>query len=103
TLDTPSYVINIEDNGEGMSPQQLELLNHRFNERFPQHMTELEHEVHSQHGIGLENVHLRIRLHYGAPYGIQLFESVSGGIRVQILLPKRIYKEVVSIENSNCG
>ena len=38
-------------------------------------------------GIGLANVHKRIRLHYGAEYGIQVDENYRQGFRITIRLP----------------
>jgi len=81
-----AYAIFVEDNGEGMEERQLE----RINERLASFgSTELyDSGSHSRHGIGLGNVHSRIRLHYGEPYGISLSDSVTGGLKVKILLPK---------------
>ncbi|MFD2334603.1 sensor histidine kinase [Cohnella sp. GCM10020058] len=39
------------------------------------------------HGIGLSNVHKRIRLHFGEPYGIEIEEGRMEGFRISIRVP----------------
>ncbi|MFC3800859.1 sensor histidine kinase [Cohnella sp. GCM10012308] len=39
------------------------------------------------HGIGLSNVHRRIRLHFGEPYGIEIEEGRTEGFRIAIRVP----------------
>lgn len=68
-------VLRVQDNGAGMAPEQLALLNSGAYE-----------EHHS--GLGLKNVHQRIRLYCGEPYGLS-FESEPGkGTAVTVLLPR---------------
>ncbi|WP_168735426.1 sensor histidine kinase [Cohnella fermenti] len=74
-----SYALFVEDNGEGMDEERLEAINRRFESVTGD----------SGVGIGLANVHDRLRLKYGADYGLTMQESMSGGILVRILLPKR--------------
>ena len=64
----------VRDNGAGMSGETLNKL-----------QSGLYQDNHS--GLGLRNVHQRIRLYCGEPYGL-FFESVPGeGSTVSILLP----------------
>ena len=66
----------MKDNGAGMAPDQLALLR---SGNFEEH--------HS--GLGLKNVHQRIRLYCGSPYGLS-FDSVPGeGTTVTVRLPRR--------------
>ena len=66
-------VLSVEDNGVGMDEEQIRRL---FLQK-PQ----------DSHGIGVVNVHSRIRLLFGEPYGL-FYSSRSGcGTRVEILLP----------------
>lgn len=66
-------VLSVEDNGVGMDEEQIRRL---FIQK-PQ----------DSHGIGVVNVHSRIRLLFGEPYGL-FYSSRSGcGTRVEILLP----------------
>ena len=69
-------LLRVKDNGAGMTPEQLALLQ---SGRFEEH--------HS--GLGLKNVHQRIRLYCGSPYGLS-FDSVPGeGTTVTVRLPRR--------------
>ena len=77
-VDDDSYALFVEDNGEGMEEERIEEINRRF-ESPP---------GDSRAGIGLANVHSRLRLKYGGAYGLSMQESMSGGILVRILLPK---------------
>ena len=70
-----SILIRVQDNGAGMTPEQLQ---------------QLQSGVYEEHhsGLGLKNVHQRIRLYCGAPYGLT-FESEAGkGPAVTIRLPR---------------
>lgn len=74
--------ISVSDQGIGMLPDDVRRLNF-----------DLEHralDMTKHHGkVGLFNVQSRIRLHYGAPYGIQA-DSVRGeGMTVTFRLPRR--------------
>ena len=66
----------VKDNGAGMTAEQLAMLQ---SGNFEEH--------HS--GLGLKNVHQRIRLYCGSPYGLS-FDSVPGeGTTVTVRLPRR--------------
>ena len=67
-------LLQVRDSGAGMTAEQLSQL-----------QSGLYQEHHS--GLGLKNVHQRIRLYCGAPYGLS-FESILGaGTAVTVLLP----------------
>ncbi|MFC4600602.1 sensor histidine kinase [Cohnella hongkongensis] len=83
-VDERSYAIHVEDNGEGMDEASLARLNRLLEAGGEPE----ERESGSRTGIGLLNVQHRIRLRYGAPFGLRLGESMSGGLHVRILLPK---------------
>ncbi len=69
-------LLYVKDNGAGMAPDRLALLR---SGNFEEH--------HS--GLGLKNVHQRIRLYCGSPYGLS-FDSVPGeGTTVTVRLPRR--------------
>ena len=69
-------LLQVRDNGAGMTEEQLQRLQAGVYE-----------EHHS--GLGLKNVHQRIRLYCGEPYGLT-FESKQGiGTTVTVLLPSR--------------
>ncbi len=74
--DGEDLLLKVKDNGAGMTQEQLALLQ---SGRFEEH--------HS--GLGLKNVHQRIRLYCGNPYGLS-FDSVPGeGTTVTVRLPRR--------------
>ncbi|WP_010277138.1 cache domain-containing sensor histidine kinase [Paenibacillus senegalensis] len=73
------YRITISDRGKGMAPQQVERLNELF-----RHTPD---EQVQPHGIGLWNVHQRIRLTYGKPYGLTIIKSDEKGTDIALKLP----------------
>ncbi|NOU93825.1 HAMP domain-containing protein [Paenibacillus sp. LMG 31456] len=77
-------LIIIRDNGLGMSSLQLESV---FSER---------RKAPSKHrftGIGIMNVHERIRLHFGAEYGLRIASLPEVGTLIRIKLPELSFKE----------
>ncbi|MFD2672247.1 cache domain-containing sensor histidine kinase [Marinicrinis sediminis] len=69
-----TMVFVIEDNGVGISQEETrELLVNKETENFS--------------GIGVHNVHQRIRLHYGEPFGLEIQSMEGKGTRVTINLP----------------
>ncbi len=78
-------LLRVMDNGAGISEEQLKALRAGVYE-----------DNHT--GLGLVNVHKRIRLYCGEPYGLS-FESAAGqGTTVSILLPKTIRTEETADE-----
>lgn len=69
----------VEDNGVGMTEQQKKVV-------FSPHQNR-EESLAFHSGLGLANLHQRIRLNYGRQYGIHLSDSEWGGLRVEITLP----------------
>jgi two-component system sensor histidine kinase YesM len=77
--DEECFLLEVEDDGIGMSPEQLD--------RIRQSLEEDNSNEEQDHGFGLRNVHQRLQLHYGLPYGLQ-FKSVEGkGTTVSVKLP----------------
>jgi len=71
--------ISIRDNGPGMEEEKLAALR-----------AALEHpsaEVFSGVSIGLRNVHERLRLFYGQPYGLEVDSESGEGTEVTIFIP----------------
>ena len=112
--------IFIEDNGEGMDAVKMERMNQLFSGFYSEDMETHEQDVkgaadsgegdetsgndsreadltavnrNQSTGIGLMNVHRRMRLMFGHPYGLQLFRSPGGGVTVQIALPWKNWRE----------
>lgn len=80
------YEIRVIDKGQGMLPEVREHYNHLF-----LHLTDdslLEGDLRSLSGsIGLYNVHKRLRLVYGEPYGLWIEKSGVEGTVFRVLIP----------------
>lgn len=75
----PVIEFTIEDNGKGIEAERkarLESLLHA--EEIP---------GMNEFGIGLLNIHARLRLTYGKPYGIRLLDLADGGTGVVLCIP----------------
>jgi len=82
-LEDDHILLTVEDNGVGISPEKLQELETRLaagSEELPER-------------IGIKNVHDRIRLQYGEPYGIQIHSKVHEGTTVAFLLPFKKVQE----------
>lgn len=71
--------ISVEDNGSGMSTEELSRLIDRMH-------SERTLDA-SEGGIGLFNIHQRILLYYGKPYGVEVFSRKNQGTCVVAALP----------------
>lgn len=102
------YVLTIADHGGGMTPEQVDAYNQLFASGVSEMDTDgdaanqmekadnqdksgpLAHNgasVSARKGIGLWNVHQRIRLVFGDAYGLHIVKSDSTGTIIQIKLP----------------
>ncbi|NUU62517.1 cache domain-containing sensor histidine kinase [Paenibacillus agri] len=81
-------LISIEDGGGGMPPVIMDNYNRLF-DLSGDELLELEAE-NKQKGIGLLNVHTRLRLLFGEPYGLFISTSGPDGTCIDILLPTHI-------------
>ena len=70
-------IIDVEDNGMGMRPEVAASL---LDENRPEIRT-------TGSGIGVRNVHRRIRLAFGEEYGLTVFSEPDEGTRVRLRLP----------------
>ncbi len=68
----------VEDDGRGMEPDRLEYVRRAING------TKMEDDGS---GFGLANVAQRIRLNYGAQYGLELFSEYDRGTRACVRIP----------------
>ncbi|MFK7692355.1 sensor histidine kinase [Paenibacillus sp. HJGM_3] len=68
----------IRDNGVGMEPERLRMV-------LEQRITKLSKERFT--GIGVHNVHDRLRLYYGKPYGMRIRSLEGAGTVVSIAFP----------------
>ena len=76
-------IIDVSDNGLGMRPEVAASL---LDENRPEVRT-------SGSGIGVRNVHQRIRLTFGPEYGLTIFSEPDEGTLVRIRLPALIWEE----------
>lgn len=74
--DEHTIVITVEDNGLGVSPEELERLN-----------AGLEATIRSEHeSYGLKNLNQRLRLFYGEGYGLRLKGNGEGGLTQELYI-----------------
>lgn len=76
-LDKADVVLEIMDNGTGMSPQQIEQVL----------SNDVTHEKSVFRGIGVNNIRQRLQLKYGVSYGVFIESTPGQGTKVQIRFP----------------
>lgn len=74
--------IDVIDNGPGMTQEEVDYL-----------LVDSERIHKKGSGVGLVNVHQRIRLYFGEPYGLEIESEPDVGTCVRIHLPKSFEKE----------
>ena len=67
-------VFRVQDNGVGMSQEQVDAV--------------LERDPEDRTGIGIRNVNDRLRIYFGAPYGLHITSELDVGTCVEIRMPK---------------
>ncbi|SFL77290.1 two-component system, sensor histidine kinase YesM [Paenibacillus sp. 1_12] len=88
------YLLRIIDKGRGMDSETMNQYNCFFLNDGSRPIRE-EEEDEALTRIGLRNVHQRIRLLFGIPYGLQVLQSDEQGSVIQIMLPsdkEKIYE-----------
>ena len=73
--------IYIRDNGCGIAPQKLKEIN--------QKLEQSSEQSSKAGGIALYNINRRIKLTYGAQYGLRIYSTEGTGTSVSVYLPKR--------------
>jgi two-component system, sensor histidine kinase YesM len=84
--DGENLLLFVEDNGAGISPDKLAEINASIEHR--RSATD-SLDGYSEYGIGLVNVHDRIRISFGEAYGIGIMSELEGGTTVSITIPVR--------------
>jgi two-component system, sensor histidine kinase YesM len=79
------YVIRVVDKGRGMPPGMRDAYNSAFDQMTSKQMLMRNSEPFQK--IGLWNVHSRIRLFFGEPYGLTIERSDSTGTVIALKLP----------------
>ena len=75
-------VIKVIDNGIGITPDRIHMLNKALKNVDSQKSCE-----QSEMGIGILNVNTRIKLHYGNEYGLRIKSKLNVGTIVQLTIP----------------
>jgi two-component system sensor histidine kinase YesM len=83
--------LEVEDNGIGMAPDKLARLQALLvdngapvNDRAVN-----DSAVQRESGFGIANVHKRVKLYYGEPYGLSIWSELHTGTRVTVVIPAR--------------
>lgn len=79
--------IRVSDDGVGMDPEELQILNQKIRAAEQGEMQYQKRERHT--GIALVNVHQRVQLFYGQDYGLRILSKKGVGTTVELTLPKR--------------
>lgn len=79
--DPDKVVINVSDNGRGISRQQMDELNRKFESD-----ESLREDLGYEHK-GLRNLNLRLKYYFGNEYGIRIGTNDKGGMTVRIMIP----------------
>lgn len=79
------YSVSVRDEGGGMPEQVMRKYNEAFAAVSPEGMLRIGFRPFSS--IGLWNVHSRLRLAFGPPYGLNIVSSGKEGSEVQVKLP----------------
>ena len=72
--DGDDILFRVRDNGVGMSQEQVDAI--------------LEQDPEDRTGIGIRNVNDRLRIYFGAPYGLRITSELDVGTCVEIRMPK---------------
>ena len=78
-LEKERVLIKVEDNGQGLVPEEFRRLNRIISENL---------NLNDQH-IGLKNVNQRIKLVFCSDYGLSLKHHSGGGTEVELSFPRR--------------
>jgi two-component system sensor histidine kinase YesM len=80
------YEIRVIDKGRGMPPEVRDRFNLLFQGLTDNKLVE-DDQLAITGSIGLYNVHKRLRLVYGEPYGLWIEKSDAGGTVIRVLVP----------------
>ena len=85
-------ILNIVDNGRGIPREKLEEIRKTLNR-------EEDTGNYKSGGIALYNVNRRIKLNFGADYGLFITSVINCGTDVEIMLPKITNEEIKNYED----
>lgn len=84
--DKGKIIIEIVDNGKGMTDEQLKRINASLDE--PVEITEDLYADHSQHRVGLRNVSQRLKMTYGSESRLSIKNNDQLGVTIRVEIPK---------------
>ncbi|CDZ23436.1 hypothetical protein CCDG5_0293 [[Clostridium] cellulosi] len=84
--------ITVEDNGAGIDPDELEIINGRLSMNDEDYFKYAENN--GLRGIGLENVNCRIKLFYGPQYGIKIESKKGSFTKIYFDIPHEIDEKI---------
>lgn len=84
TVEQQRLILKISDNGKGMDAETLHSLQRHITGK----------TTNPAFGIGMQNVHSRIKLLFGESYGISIWSKPNSGTTVTITLPALAKKEM---------
>lgn len=90
SVDEASMLFCVEDNGIGMSSQEMEQLNKKIEEPIR----------HGEKSYGLKNLNQRLKLFYGPDFGLHVFPGNGCGLRVEIRIRKLTVAEYEAEKDS---
>lgn len=79
------FLIIVEDNGEGMTPERLAMLRDKL--KLNQLAETAPDSIYHRGGIGLMNVHRRIQMVFGEQYGLSIESELHKGTRTIMSMP----------------
>lgn len=87
TVENGYVILTVEDNGVGMSEQELEQVNRQLASVKGDLNAQLRQKASH---VGISNIHARIKLYYGLDCGIMLERSRYGGVIVSMRLSLKV-------------
>lgn len=75
-LDEDQLIITVEDDGRGMTPEQLA------------HILEPKESDEGSSKIGVYNVHERLQMYFGSQFGLKFFSEPDRGTTAMLILPR---------------
>ncbi len=83
-----SIILSVQDNGKGMDKTTLDTLTRSI------YSSESDSDFSlTRQGMGVRNVHERIRLYFGEAYGLSFFSSMEKGTTITVKIPY-MYQEI---------
>jgi len=80
-------ILEVKDNGQGMSPEELQTLGENLNHTFEEELEEAMYGGSHATGTGVRNVHQRLRLYFGPEYGLKIDSTLGRGTCIQAIMP----------------